>query len=161
MGALLRTILVGAAAGAASTVPMTVAMLALHSQLPAAERYPVPPSLITKRIEQKARVRPKTSPKGHRAFAVTNHFGYGAACGVLYALGTTRPRTAFADALLGVTFALGVWAASYFVILPSLGLHGGVERTPPWRNAMMVAAHIVWGGSLGMVRRLLRIQSPG
>jgi len=49
-----------------------------------------------------------------------------------------------------------VWSTSYLVLLPALRLLRPATKAPPRRNALMIAAHLVWGGALGLVLRALR-----
>jgi len=58
----------------------------------------------------------------------------------------------------GIVFGLGVWAASYLAWLPALGILPPATEAPPRRNAVMIAAHIVWGAAAGL---LLDLFEPG
>lgn len=135
----------GALAGTIATGPMTVAMVAMHRALPPKERYPLPPSLITEEIEEKAHVIEHIDRDEHRKLTFANHFGYGALCGALFATFVKRPTPA-----KGVAFGLGVWTTSYFVLLPALRLLRPPTKAPPRRNALMIAAHVVWGAALAL-----------
>jgi hypothetical protein len=42
-----------------------------------------------------------------------------------------------------------VWAGSYLGLLPMTGLLHSATRERAERNALMIAAHVVWGGVLG------------
>lgn len=141
----------GALAGAIATGPMTVAMVAMHRALPPKEQYPLPPSLITRELEEKAGVVDDIDRKEHRKLTFVNHFGYGALCGALFASMSTQPSVA-----KGVAFGLGVWSTSYFVLLPALRLVRPPTKAPPRRNALMIAAHVVWGAALAMALTRLR-----
>ena len=48
-------------------------------------------------------------------------------------------------ARLGSGAGVAVWAASYFGWIPAMGLLSPAHRHPPARNALMIAAHLVWG----------------
>ena len=150
-------LLKGALSGAIATVPMTVAMVAMHRALPPSEKYPLPPSLITENLEQKAGVVDQVDRKEHRALTMVSHFGYGALCGGLFALAlhTRAPRTSTSVGA-GVLFGLGVWGTSYLGLLPALRLLGSAKNIPPRRNALMIAAHVVWGAALGLALKALR-----
>lgn len=76
------------------------------------------------------------------------HFGYGTAMGSLY--GLIEPRLAGPPAVRGMTFGLGVWTGSYLGLLPALRLLRPATQHPPRRNALMIAAHLVWGLFLGL-----------
>jgi uncharacterized membrane protein YagU involved in acid resistance len=57
------------------------------------------------------------------------------------------------NAWTGATFGLGVWVASYLGLMPMLGILRPATRHPARRNALMIAAHLVWGGVLGGLMR--------
>lgn len=141
----------GALAGAIATGPMTVAMVAMHRALPPKEQYPLPPSLITEELEEKAGVVDEIDRKEHRALTFANHFGYGALCGAAFASFVKRPSPA-----KGVGFGLFVWSTSYFVLLPALRLLRPPTKAPPRRNALMITAHVVWGLSLALALTRVR-----
>jgi len=42
-----------------------------------------------------------------------------------------------------------VWGGSYLGLLPSLGILRPATDHPAQRNALMIAAHLVWGATLG------------
>lgn len=150
-------LLQGALSGAIATAPMTVAMVAMHRALPPSEQYPLPPSLITATLEQKAGVVDHIDRVEHRALTMVSHCGYGALCGALFALTvhTRAPRTS-PSVGAGVLFGLGVWGTSYLGLLPALRLLGSATQIPARRNALMIAAHIVWGAALGLALKALR-----
>ena len=123
----------GALAGLVATAPMTVAMRALWEKLPENERYPAPPREIVDR-----------TTGGGAATALLSHFAYGALCGVLFAAGTRRSLGE------GVAFGVGVWAASYLGLLPSLGVLRPAWAHPPRRTALMLCAHVAWGAATAL-----------
>lgn len=135
-------LLLGALAGIAATCAMTAAARAMHRRLPAAERYPLPPREIMEGV----------LPGNSRRFAeeherqvatLAAHFGYGAATGALYAL--VRPRGGIPS---GAAYGLLVWIVSYFGIMPGLRILRLAHDHPLRRNALMIAAHLVWGSTL-------------
>jgi hypothetical protein len=48
-----------------------------------------------------------------------------------------------------------VWVASYFGLLPLLGLAESGLKEPLQRNLMMLAAHLVWGSTMGATANVL------
>src|SRR3546814_3671915 len=48
-------------------------------------------------------------------------------------------------ARFGSMAGVAVWAASYFGWIPAMGVLSPAHRHPPARNALMIAAHLVWG----------------
>jgi putative membrane protein len=145
IGAIAR----GAVAGVLATVPMSLVMVALQRALPG-RREPLPPREITESLLEAADVDGNESAT--RALTVAGHFGYGAACGALFA-----PIARGVPA--GVMFGLLVWTVSYFGLLPALQLFPPASDKPARQNALMIGAHIVWGGVLGALSRYLRVRS--
>lgn len=131
---------------------MTVALFKLFEQLPPSERSPLPPSTLT---TQSVDATPVRTPSGLLPdLSMANHFAYGAACGLIYAaLPDALKRK---PALSGLAFGLAVWSGSYFGWTPLLGYRANGYRMPLNRNLMMLAAHVVWGASLGITEDTLR-----
>jgi uncharacterized membrane protein YagU involved in acid resistance len=140
---------VGALAGLAATAPMTLFMQHMYQQLPARERYPLPPSEIVEELTEQAGVDDQIDQSEHVALTLLAHFGYGAATGALYAplAHAFHPPTM----LDGAAFGLGVWSASYLGLLPALGILRPATEHPARRNALMIGAHVVWGVALGLI----------
>jgi uncharacterized membrane protein YagU involved in acid resistance len=144
----MNGLITGAVAGLLSTIPMTLAMKAMHEQLPAEERYPLPPRLLVENAAEAAGVEDKLKEKDEQSLTLVSHFAYGSAAGAVYNASMNaldvRP-----NAMNGVAYGLGVWTASYLGLLPALGLLAPATEHPARRNAVMIAAHVVWGASLG------------
>lgn len=138
----------GAIAGFIATIPMTLAMKAMHEQLPAEEKYPLPPRLIVENAEEAAGVEEEIDEKDEHRLTLASHFAYGTATGALYgaAMNSLGKEP---TAINGVAYGLGVWTASYLGLLPAVGLLAPATEHPARRNALMIAAHVVWGASLG------------
>src|SRR5205085_10232876 len=81
---LMKRILLGAVAGLAATVPMTLAMKLMHEQLPGEEQYPLPPRQVTEGMAEKAGLGEHLDEEERAAATWVSHFAYGAACGALY-----------------------------------------------------------------------------
>jgi uncharacterized membrane protein YagU involved in acid resistance len=142
--------LAGSLAGFVATAHMTAAMLLMHRRLPRRERYPLPPAEITSKIAREAGVHKHIDEtRRHLSATVLSHFGYGAAAGTLYApLSRQLPGPPL---LKGVAFGLVVWTGSYLGLLPALGILRPATEHPARRNALMIAAHVVWGSVLGLL----------
>jgi hypothetical protein len=124
----LNQALMGSLAGLTATVPMTLAMEAMHGALPAGERYPLPPREITEVMTEGAGLR------GACALRVPPVAG-------------------------GAAFGLAVWAGSYLGWLPAAGILRPASEHPARRNALMIAAHVVWGATTGLlVDRLCKLK---
>jgi uncharacterized membrane protein YagU involved in acid resistance len=142
-------LVIGALAGLAATVPMTLVMQQMHQQLPARERYPLPPSEIVEELTDQAGVEDQIDQSEHMALTLLAHFGYGAATGALYA---PLAHAFHPPAMLGgAAFGLVVWGTSYLGLLPALGILRPATEHPARRNALMIGAHVVWGATLGLV----------
>jgi hypothetical protein len=142
-------IVIGAAAGLAATVPMTLAMEAMYRRLPWTQREPLPPRKITERALAAIGVRHKLDEEERFALTMVNHFGYGTAMGGIY--GPASDRVKGTPVVKGMGFGLIVWAGSYLGLLPALGLMQPATRHRPHRNALMIVAHLVWGATLGLL----------
>jgi uncharacterized membrane protein YagU involved in acid resistance len=133
-------------AGLLATGPMTLGMFALQKRLPQGEKSPLPPATLTSQTMAQVGIDQKLGKNPRENLTMLAHFGYGAACGLLYALFskkiTSRPL------VKGSLFGIGVWAASYAGWLPMLGFRANAFNMPAKRNGLMVAAHLIWGACL-------------
>ena len=139
----------GGVAGFLATLPMTLAMEGMHALLPWWERYPLPPREITEEVEEVAGLRGSLDEPQQVAVTLVNHFAYGAGAGAIYgalARGVPAP-----PALKGAAFGLGVWSVSYLGLMPALGVLSPATEHPGRRNALMIAAHLVWGSATGLL----------
>ncbi len=148
-----RVWLKGALAGFVATGPMTLFMLVTQRFLPKGQRYALPPEIITRELARRAHVRRHMNKGQVLAATLVSHFGYGAAMGMFYSLlGKKVPLPAAAKGLL---FGLAVWAGSYLGLLPLLGMAESGQKEPQRRNLMMIAAHVVWGATMGVAADVL------
>ncbi len=153
-----HALLKGTLAGFVATLPMTIFMLATQRFLPKRQQYRLPPEMITSELAHRAHVRHHLNKQLILGATTVSHFGYGAAMGAAY--GPLHKRVPLPTIAQGVLFGLVVWAASYLGLLPLLGISASGDREPLRRNLMMIAAHIVWGASMGAAARLL-FREPG
>jgi hypothetical protein len=144
----MNRILLGALAGLAATGPMTLAMKLMHERLPREERYPLPPRQVTEGLAEKAGVNEDLDEEEREAATWASHFAYGAACGALYGA-VSGERVDGHPLLAGAGFGLAVWAGSYLGWLPAAGIIAPATEHPARRNALMIAAHAVWGATTG------------
>jgi uncharacterized membrane protein YagU involved in acid resistance len=143
----------GALAGFIATAPMTVFMLATQRFLPKGQQYELPPELIIKELAHRAHVRWHMSKTQVLIATLLSHFGYGAAMGALYS--PLDKKVPLPAVVKGVVFGVVVWVGSYLGLSPLMGISESAHREPVHRNLMMVAAHLVWGSSMGLVAGLL------
>jgi uncharacterized membrane protein YagU involved in acid resistance len=139
----------GVVAGLVATVPMTAVMLALHRRLPLGEQYPLPPQEITAEMAEKAGLDEHVGEPEHGVATTLTHFGYGAATGGIY--GALIDGVDAPPAALGAAYGVAVWVASYLGLLPALRILRPAMEHPARRNALMIAAHLVWGVTLGIL----------
>ena len=138
--------------GLAATLPMTVAMEAMFRGLSIPQRYPLPPRTISMRLAETLGMKHELDEQERLAVTLLNHFGYGTAAGAVYGL---LARRLLPGALGGAVYGLGVWAGSYLGLLPATGLYPSAAEESARRNALMIAAHLVWGAALGTVTQAL------
>jgi hypothetical protein len=143
----MNSILIGAAAGAAATLPMTMVMETLHERLPGEPARPLPPREITEGMAAKAGLEDDLGERDKQELTVAGHIGYGTACGALF--GLVAPRHPVGALISGIAFGLTVWATSYVGWLPASGVRHHARHDPPARNALMIAAHVVYGAAAG------------
>ena len=130
----------GAAAGAVATAAMSALMLAAgRSGLVGRQ----PPEAIVRQAGALA----AAEPRGRRAdaLAVVAHLGFGAGTGAAYALLPRGSRPVLRGAVVGEA----VYAVSYAGWVPALGALPHATRDRATRQAVMVAAHVVYGAVLG------------
>jgi hypothetical protein len=152
-------LLTGALAGLAATAPMTLVMDGLYRALPANEkRGPLPPREITMTAADAVGVEDELPEEGKKALVGVAHFAYGAGAGA--AFGLAAPLLPLGPVASGVAYGLAVWAGSYLGWLPALRVLPSATDEPAGKNAVMIAAHVVWGAALGaLAGRAAR--SPG
>jgi len=103
-------------------------------------------------MAEKAGVNEQMDEEEREAATWVSHFAYGTACGALYgAMSEGFDSLDVPPALAGVGFALAIWAGSYLGWLPAAGIISPATEHPPRRNALMIAAHVVWGATAGMM----------
>ena len=148
-----RCWLQGGLAGLNATGPMSLFMLATQRFLPKRQQYALPPEIITEELAHRTHVRWHMNKRQVRAATLVSHCGYGAAMGLLY--GVSGKKISLPSPIKGVLFGLVVWAASYLGLLPLIGMLESGQREPGRGNLMMIAAHVVWGGTMGLVAEAL------
>ncbi len=148
-----HALLKGALAGFVATLPMTIFMLATQRFLPKRQQYELPPEMITKDLAHRAHIRHHLNKQLILGATTASHFGYGAVMGA--AFGPLQKRVPLPTIAQGILYGLLVWVASYLGLLPLLGISASSQKEPVRRNLMMIAAHIVWGASLGALASVL------
>jgi putative membrane protein len=145
----MNNIVAGAVAGFVATIPMSAAMAVMHALLPKREQYPLPPKEIITSIAEKAGADDDLGEPERSALSLSAHFGYGALTGALY--GPLAEKVPLSGAAGGIAYGLFVWAGSYLGLLPATGILAPATEHPARRNALMIAAHVIWGATLGIL----------
>ena len=138
--------------GFIATFPMTAAMAALHTTLPESQQTALPPRQIVENAAA-AGAPVGDSDAAHEVMAAVGHFGYGAAAGAGYA--AFARKTGLHPAIEGALYGLAIWGGSYLGLMPATGLYKSATEEPAERNLLMIAAHVVWGASLGVATDML------
>jgi len=147
----MNTMLRGAISGIVATVPMTVPIIvARRTGLIGAP----PPVEISANIAARTDLLPERTHEGFPVAWIVAHFGYGAACGTLFAL--VAPRLPSAPVAKGLVFGELVWAVSYLGYLPAMKLYPAPDDDAPPRTVVMIAAHAVFGLALGHLEHWIR-----
>ena len=146
---LATRLLLGGIAGFVATLPMTMAVRAIHRRLPARERYPAPPRELLDATVEAANA--ALEEESARDLTIAAHYLYGAGSGALVAALLPRPGIG-----AGAAAGAAIWAGSYLGWIPAVRLLKPASRHPARRNAMMIAAHLVWGAATAIALRELR-----
>jgi hypothetical protein len=148
----------GALAGTAATVPMTLVMLMLRRRLPRYQRYKLEPQIISDKTARRLGFGRRMNRRQRGTLAFVEHVGFGGLAGAMF--GLLNPWLPAPPALTGPLFGLGVWAASYAGWVPALHILNPPRRRPKDRNLMLIAAHLVWGAVLGAIIQSSRDRQP-
>jgi hypothetical protein len=146
-----QTVVRGALAGFAATVPMS--MVIGLGRAAGLLRTP-PPVVVTAEAAERTGEDPNTGSPAFQAGWMAAHLGYGAACGAIYA--AARPLLPRSDVAAGLIFGGAVWGVSYLGILPALELFPSAKDDSPQRQQVMIAAHAVYGVACSWIERELR-----
>jgi uncharacterized membrane protein YagU involved in acid resistance len=149
----MNTQIAASIGGFVATAPMTAVMTVIHGMLPPHQQDSAPPRQITENAAAQTGADKTLDEPGMQTATLVAHFGYGAVAGIAYA--PVAGKTGMHPVLEGAMYGLTVWGASYLGLLPATGLYKSAKEEWGGRNAMMIAAHVVWGGVLGAVTHAL------
>lgn len=80
------------------------------------------------------------------ALATLLHFGFGTTAGAVF--GVIAPRPLIARVPAGLAYGVAIWSVSYMGWVPALGIMPPAKRDRRDRQAVMLAAHLVYGAAL-------------
>ncbi len=141
-----RRLLAGAAAGVAGTLAMSILMVSARKLgLTGA----LPPAKITKKALNLF-MSDRKADRAAKPLAIPAHFAYGAGCGAILGL---LGRSGLVQ---GGLFGSLVYGLSYMGWLPAFGVMPRPDRDRPGRQPVMLAAHLLYGGTTGVALRRLR-----
>jgi uncharacterized membrane protein YagU involved in acid resistance len=143
----MQRILAGLIGGAIGTAFMTMAMKRMHRELPRGDRYPLPPRRVAMELAEKSGLGPPRRERDRKALTIATHYAFGTGMGAVYSM--IVPQTRWAPIAAALPFGLAVWAGSYLGWLPAVGLHPPATQESAPRNALMIASHFVWAGTIG------------
>jgi len=144
---LFRRAITGAVAGAAGTATMSAVFL-VGDRATAANTKP--PRLLVDRFA------PNLPEETADRVAVGAHFLYGIAAGKLYTLAVPPRRL---GVLTGIAYGLVVWVLGYEGWMCALAVVPPAHRDRRGRALTILAAHIVYGATLGGLAKATRAGS--
>lgn len=153
----MNTIFRGAWSSIMATSTMTMVMFEAHKLLPKAQKKPLPPAILTNDVLKEMNLQPNVSSEVQDELTMLSHYGYGMAGGVLYA--ALASHSSLSPLKKGLLFGLGVYAGSYYGLIPGLHLRPKGKEMSRERQWMMIAAHVVWGTSLAFAEKELKRKS--
>ena len=145
----MSNIITGFVAGVAATAPMTLAMELMHHRLPQHEQHSLPPRKVTMKFADLIGLKQRLREPARQDLTLLSHFGYGGATGALYA--PLAHRIPLPGVAKGAVYGLAVWAGRYVGWLPAAGIMPPATKETAGRNAVMIAAHLIWGAALGFL----------
>jgi uncharacterized membrane protein YagU involved in acid resistance len=107
----------------------------------------MPPEKITAAMLQRAGI--DRSGDQQDALAAVLHFGFGATAGA--AFGVIAPKSLVVRVPAGMAYGAAIWGVSYMGWVPALGIMPPADRDRRDRQAVMLAAHLIYGTALAVM----------
>jgi uncharacterized membrane protein YagU involved in acid resistance len=142
-------VLLGAAAGIIATVPMTMVMEQLHRSMPEERETPLPPREVTEGVYARLAPDGDADEMDLERLTFLSHYAFGGSAGAMFAL--IAPAKMGPAIGSGAAYGLSVWTATYLAALPALRVRHHPRHDSVSRNGMMIAAHLIWGATLGLI----------
>ena len=140
----MKSLIRGAFAGTIATALMSVFMLGGRRL---GVTGTLPPKKITAKFLRRHGIRPDRTQQD--AIATGMHFAFGAAAGGVF--GVVARRVPVPSVPLGIAYGAGIWGVSYMGWIPSMGLMPRADHDDRGRQAVMLAGHLVFGATLGVL----------
>ncbi|WP_413292288.1 DUF6789 family protein [Bdellovibrio sp. HCB185ZH] len=115
---------------------------------------PLPQAQVAATALEKLHI-PKLGSEAQQEAAMISHYGYGAVFGIAYALLASKIPGSN-PVIKGSLFGLGVWAASYFGIIPAFNLEPKNRKQTTQRKSLIIGSHIIWGIGMAIAENSLR-----
>ena len=141
----------GAGCGVVATTALSALMLGWQRRVGGGR---LAPALVTDRALFAVNARP--SRPARALIQTAAHFAFGTMAGAAYgAVTSALPRVAplvdrCPPVLRGAGYGLSLWAVSYGAALPTLNILPPPSADQPGRQWRLVAAHLVYGATLGL-----------
>ena len=143
---LVRRAAAGAVRGVGATVAMSVPVLLA----PDAVMGRRPPKHVAVGVLHRLGVDP--GDEGERnVVSLLAHFGFGASMGSLFSVARSQLKPPGPALVHGLVYGACVWAVSYKGWIPALGILPPPDRDRPGRQGVMLLAHLIYGGVLGVL----------
>lgn len=133
---------------------MTLAMILLQRRNRTKTKS-LPPAQLTSEISQPLGG-DELSAARKSDLTLVSHFGYAMCLGALYSWMQELYRPKSPALVKGAVFGAGVWVASYMGWIEMLKLKPRASKLSSQKNAMMIAAHLIWGIFLAVGEEGLR-----
>lgn len=156
---MLKRLATGAAAGFVGTLAMSATMAVLQRLLPRSHREPYEPRQVVEGLLEKTALDNAVDEPEKSALTYVSHLGYGVVTGAMF--DACADQIPFPRGIRGPAWGLAVWGASYCGWLPAFDILPGAHRRPAGRNALMIAAHLVWGATTEAASELFRKREKG
>jgi len=144
--------------GALANGPMTLMFFIFEDFFPPQESHKLPPASLTAQMTRPLGSE-RLSRQGSADLTMIAHFVYSFGASMLYAKLTQRQSPQRMKSIVtGASYGFGVWAVSYLGWIQIFRLKPRATNLSPEQNLMMIAAHLIWGASLGYADCVLKQQ---